>query len=138
MGDSNIYGVGLDWDQTIAGTLGQRFPSAEILNAAVPSSCPTIEEAKLRYLMGLHGLKADAVILFWMWPISMTNFPSAATRMAACSCEVPNSVNCLKTKTGQTPVIRFFRITWKETLPWLARWFETSANGYGGTVRGLA
>jgi hypothetical protein len=64
MGDSNIYGVGLDWDQTIAGTLGQRFPSAEILNAAVPSSCPTIEEAKLRYLMGLHGLKADAVILF--------------------------------------------------------------------------
>lgn len=64
MGDSNIYGVGLDWDQTIAGMLGQRFPALEILNAAVPSYCPTIEEAKLRYLMGLHGLETDIVILF--------------------------------------------------------------------------
>jgi len=64
IGDTNIYGVGLDWDQTLAGLLEKRFSGLEILNAAVPSYCPTSEESKLRYLMGQHGLEADVVILF--------------------------------------------------------------------------
>ena len=64
IGDSNIFGVGLDWDQTFAGMMQKKFPDVEVLNAAVPSYCPTSEESKLRYLMGRYGLQADAVILF--------------------------------------------------------------------------
>jgi len=64
IGDSNILGVGLEWDQTLAGMLQKQFANVEVLNAAVPSYCPTSEESKLRYLMGRHGLEADAVVLF--------------------------------------------------------------------------
>jgi len=64
IGDSNIFGVGLEWDQTLAGMLQKQFPDVDVLNAAVPSYCPTSEESKLRYLMGRYGLETDAVVLF--------------------------------------------------------------------------
>jgi len=64
IGDSNIYGVGLPWEQTMAGRLAAIFPQVEVLNASVPSYFPSLEESKLRYLMGRHGLEVDAVILF--------------------------------------------------------------------------
>ena len=64
IGDSNIYGVGLPWEQTTAGRLASHFPRVEILNAGVASYFPSLEESKLRYLMGQHGLEVDVVILF--------------------------------------------------------------------------
>lgn len=64
IGDSNIYGVGLPWEQTMASRLAAFFPQAEVLNASVPSYFPSLEESKLRYLLGRHGLEVDVVICF--------------------------------------------------------------------------
>lgn len=64
IGDSNPYGVGLDWEETFGARLRRAFPRAEVLNASAPSYSPATMEAKLTYLIGQKGFEADAVLLF--------------------------------------------------------------------------
>jgi len=64
IGDSNPYGVGLNWEETFCARLRGAFPRTEVLNASVPSYSPSTIEAKLVYLMGQKGFAADAVLVF--------------------------------------------------------------------------
>lgn len=66
IGDSFCEGVGVLYEETVAGMLGARFESAgiEVLNASVVSYSPKLYYLKTRYLLEEVGLKFDHLMVF--------------------------------------------------------------------------
>lgn len=65
IGDSFTEGVGVPWEDTLAGRLQRAWEPAgiEVLNAGVGSYTPLLEKVKLRHLLETVGLKFDRVVL---------------------------------------------------------------------------
>ena len=51
IGDSFTEGVGMPWEDSFPGILQDKFPSVEILNAAVVSYSPKFYSVKIKYLI---------------------------------------------------------------------------------------
>jgi lysophospholipase L1-like esterase len=66
MGDSFTQGVGLDFDQTFAGIVGEALgkKGVEVLDAGVGSYSPIIYWRKTKYLLETAGLKFDEMAVF--------------------------------------------------------------------------
>ena len=66
IGDSFTEGIGVPWPETFAGILVSTMQSrgVEVLNAGVASFCPTLELARLRWLMERQHLEVQRVVLF--------------------------------------------------------------------------
>ncbi|MDD2714435.1 MAG: SGNH/GDSL hydrolase family protein [Candidatus Wallbacteria bacterium] len=66
IGDSFTEGIGVDYDKTFCGLLGEHLKSREIevLNAAVVSYSPIIYWRKIKYLIEETGLAFDEVVVF--------------------------------------------------------------------------
>jgi hypothetical protein len=66
MGDSMIEGLGVDYDESVAGQLEQLWQprGVEILNAGVVSYSPHLYSLKTRYLLEEVGLEFDQLIVF--------------------------------------------------------------------------
>jgi len=66
IGDSFTEGVGIPYESTFVGIIGERMASSHrsVLNAAVASYSPAIYWRKLAYLIEERGLRVDAVVVF--------------------------------------------------------------------------
>ena len=66
MGDSFAEGIGVPWEDTLAGRLSSSLApeGVEVLNGAVASYSPTLISAKLRYLFDQEKLRADIIVVF--------------------------------------------------------------------------
>ena len=66
IGDSMIEGLGVEFDDTVAGQLRARWSDqdVEVLNAGVVSYSPRLYELRTRYLLEEVGLEFDALVVF--------------------------------------------------------------------------
>jgi len=68
MGDSYIEGLGVNWDESVAGLLDSMFEenhmNTEILNAAAVSYSPLLYYLKTKYLIEKTGLSFDELYVF--------------------------------------------------------------------------
>jgi len=66
MGDSFAEGIGVPWEETLAGRLSSSLAAegVEVLNGAVASYSPSLISAKLGYLFDQEKLRADLVVVF--------------------------------------------------------------------------
>jgi lysophospholipase L1-like esterase len=66
MGDSFTQGVGLDYDETFAGIVGEALgkKGVDVLDAGVGSYSPIIYWRKTKYLLETAGLKFDGMAVF--------------------------------------------------------------------------
>ncbi len=66
IGDSLMEGLGVEYEETVAGQLAQRWAAkgVEVLNAGVVSYSPHLYNLKVRYLVEELGLQFDQLIVF--------------------------------------------------------------------------
>ena len=66
MGDSFAEGIGVPWEETLAGRLSSFLEpeGVEVLNGAVASYSPSLISAKLRYLFDHEKLRVDIIVVF--------------------------------------------------------------------------
>ncbi|MBN3035863.1 MAG: hypothetical protein JW861_09780 [Bacteroidales bacterium] len=66
MGDSFLEGMGVSWEESVAGILNSRFSEkgTEILNGAAVSYSPLLYWLKTRYLIEEKGLNFDELFVF--------------------------------------------------------------------------
>lgn len=68
MGDSYVEGLGVSWDESVAGLLDNMFEEShmktEILNAAAVSYSPLLYYLKTKYLIERTGLRFDELYVF--------------------------------------------------------------------------
>ena len=64
LGDSFAEGVGVEYEESVAGRLAAARPYTEILNAAVVSHSPRLVYLRLLHLAAVVGLDFDEVVVF--------------------------------------------------------------------------
>lgn len=66
IGDSMIEGLGIDFDETVAGLLESRWSrhNVEVLNASVVSYSPRLYDLRIRHLTEEVGLEFDHLVVF--------------------------------------------------------------------------
>lgn len=66
IGDSFTEGIGVPFEETFAGRIGEAMKAAgiDVLNAALTSYAPTVYYRKIKHYVATLGLAADAVVVF--------------------------------------------------------------------------